>query len=148
MPRTRINTSAQAPGAFAAMRDFDKTVSKGIDPHLYELVKLCASQINGCAYCVDLHFQDARRQGETERRLHAVAVWQESPFFTARERAAVALTEAVTLVADTHVPDPVWEQAEAQFSQAELAHLVMAIAAINSWNRIAVSSRMTPPRRT
>jgi AhpD family alkylhydroperoxidase len=112
-----------------------------LDPQLLELVKLRASQINGCAYCVDMHTKDARARGETEQRLYAVVVWREAPFFTQRERAALAWTEAVTLVSRDQVPDDVFEIARKQFSDKELVDLTMAIVAINGWNRLAISFR-------
>ena len=108
---------------------------------LLELAKLRASQINGCAYCVDMHSKDLRALGESEQRLYAVVVWHEAPFFNDRERAALAWTEAVTLVSETGVPDDVYENARSQFSERELVDLTMAVIAINGWNRLAVSFR-------
>jgi AhpD family alkylhydroperoxidase len=108
------------------------------------LVKLRASQINGCAYCLDMHWPHARAQGESELRLSQLAAWRESPYFDDRERAALALTEAVTHVSSTHAPDDVWEEAARHFDADELAHLLFAIAAINVWNRVAVSARSVP----
>ena len=113
----------------------------GLETSLLELVKLRASQMNGCAYCVDMHTKDARVHGETEQRLYAVAVWQEAPFFSKRERAALAWTEAVTLVSHDHVPEDVYELARREFSEKELVDLTMAVIAINGWNRLAVSFR-------
>ena len=113
----------------------------GLDPQLLELVKLRASQINGYADCVDMHTKDARARGETEQRLYAVVVWREAPFFTQRERAALAWTEAVALVSRDQVPDDVFEIARKQFSDKELVDLTMAIVAINGWNRLAISFR-------
>ncbi len=118
--------------------------SCGLEPRLLELIKLRASQINGCAYCVDMHTKDARALGETEQRLHAVVAWRETPFFSERERAALAWTEAVTLVGSSHVPDEVFALARQQFSEKELVDLTMAVIAINSWNRLAVSFRTVP----
>ncbi|MDB6153591.1 MAG: alkylhydroperoxidase like protein AhpD family [Chthoniobacteraceae bacterium] len=118
--------------------------SLGLEPPLLELVKLRASQINGCAYCIDLHTREAHAAGESQRRLHLVAAWHETHFFSARERAALAWTEAVTLVAETHVPDEVFEQASQQFSETELVNLTLAIISINGWNRLAVSFRRGP----
>jgi AhpD family alkylhydroperoxidase len=112
-----------------------------LEKQLLELAKLRASQINGCAYCVDMHSKDLRALGETEQRLYAVVVWREAPFFSNRERAALAWTEAVTLVSETGVPDNVYENARSQFSEKELVDLTMAIIAINGWNRLAVSFR-------
>jgi AhpD family alkylhydroperoxidase len=113
----------------------------GLDRPLLELVKLRASQVNGCAYCVDMHTKDARANGETEQRLYAVVVWREAPFFTERERAALAWTEALTLVSQEQVPDNVFEIARKEFSDKELVDLTMAVIAINGWNRLAISFR-------
>ncbi|MFB9631145.1 carboxymuconolactone decarboxylase family protein [Nonomuraea helvata] len=113
-------------------------------PLLY-LVQLRASQINGCVYCVDVHSADARQAGESDARLHSVAVWRESPFFTEQERAALAYTEAATRLSADDVTDEIWEQAAAHFAEKELAALIVAVATINFWNRLAVSTRMTPP---
>jgi AhpD family alkylhydroperoxidase len=115
-----------------------------LERSLIELVKVRASQINGCAYCVDMHTKDARAQGETEQRLYAVAVWEETPFFTERERAALAWTEAVTLIGQGHVPDDVYQQAHRNFGEKELVDLTLAIIAINGWNRLAISFRTVP----
>ena len=113
-----------------------------LDPRLRELVNLRASILNGCAYCIDMHTKIARRAGESEQRLHAIAAWHETPFFDDRERAALALTDAVTLIADEHVARDVWEEASAHFPTEELAQLVWAITVINAWNRIAITTRM------
>ena len=113
----------------------------GLERGLLELVKLRASQINGCAYCVDMHTKDARANGETEQRLYAVVVWREAPFFTERERAALAWTEAVTLVSREQVPENIFEFARKEFSDKELVDLTMAVIAINGWNRLAISFR-------
>ncbi|MCC7496623.1 MAG: carboxymuconolactone decarboxylase family protein [Bryobacterales bacterium] len=138
----RCNYQKVAPGALEAMLAVERYArSSGLEMKLLELVKLRASQINGCAYCVDMHTKDARVEGETEQRLYAVAVWEEAPFFTARERAALAWTEAVTLVSRDHVPDAVYEAARREFSEKELVDLTMAVIAINGWNRLAVSFR-------
>jgi AhpD family alkylhydroperoxidase len=117
-----------------------------LDPRLRELVNLRVSIINGCAYCIDMHTKNARRAGESERRLYAVAAWHEAPFFDDRERAALALTDAVTLISDGHVPRDVWDEASAQFEPDELAQLVWAITVMNAWNRIAITTRMAPAR--
>ncbi len=138
----RIDYREVAPAALAAMREVQRYVDhSGLDKKLLELVKLRASQINGCAYCVDMHSKDARVLGETEQRLYAVAVWREAPFFSERERAALGWTEAVTLVSTSGVPDDVYQLARKQFSEKELVDLTMAIIAINGWNRLAVSFR-------
>lgn len=113
----------------------------GIDPTLYELIKIRASQINGCAFCLDMHTQDARAAGETEARLNLVAAWREAPYYSDEERAALALTESLTLVAETHVPDDVWHAAAAVFDPEALAQVVMAIVVINGWNRMMIASR-------
>jgi len=112
-----------------------------LEPSLLELIKVRASQINGCAYCVDMHTKDARAAGETEQRLYAVAVWEEAPFFTERERAALAWTEALTVVSQGHAPDGVYKIAREHFNEKELVDLTMAIVAINGWNRLAVGFR-------
>ncbi|MFD7240641.1 carboxymuconolactone decarboxylase family protein [Streptomyces massasporeus] len=115
-----------------------------LEPELLELVRIRASQINGCAFCLDLHTRDARGQGETEQRLHTLAAWRETPFFTERERAALALTEAVTLVHDGRVPDAVYAEAAAVFDENQIAALIWAATVINAYNRIAISTRMVP----
>ena len=116
----------------------------GLEHSLLELVKTRASQINGCAFCLDMHTKDARAAGETEQRLYALSAWQETPFFTDRERAALAWTEAVTRVADTHVPDDVFDLVRQQFTEKELADLTLAIVTINGWNRLSVAFRKVP----
>lgn len=144
VPQPRISVPAEAPDAYRALIAFSRTVDEQVDPILGGLIKLRASQLNGCSLCVDMHTRESLKGGEDERRLFAVTAWHESPFFTARERAALELTESITLVSETHVPDEVWERAEKEFSPAEMAHLVLAIAAINSLNRLAISSRTVP----
>jgi AhpD family alkylhydroperoxidase len=116
----------------------------GLEPALLDLVKLRASQINGCAYCIDMHTKDARARGETEQRLYALTAWREAPFFTEPERAALTWAEAVTEVAATHVPDDVYELARLHFRDKELVDLTLAVVAINSWNRLAISFRKVP----
>ncbi|MEU0897121.1 carboxymuconolactone decarboxylase family protein [Streptomyces massasporeus] len=115
-----------------------------LEPELLELIRIRASQINGCAFCLDLHTRDARGQGETEQRLHTLAAWRETPFFTERERAALALTEAVTLVHDGRVPDAVYAEAAEVFDENQIAALIWAATVINAYNRIAISTRMVP----
>lgn len=138
----RLNYGKAAPGATEAMSALETYVRRsGLESSLIELVKLRASQINGCAYCIDMHTKDARAAGETEQRLYALSAWEETPFYSARERAALAWAEAVTLVADGHVPDAVYEQARAQFDEKELVDLTVAVIAINGWNRLAISFR-------
>jgi AhpD family alkylhydroperoxidase len=116
----------------------------GLDQKLIHLLKLRASQINGCAYCIDMHSLDARAAGETEQRLYALNAWRETPFFDARERAALAWIEAITLVAETHVPDAVFDEVRAHFSEQETVDLMWVAAAINAWNRVAISMRALP----
>ena len=135
----RLDFYKASPEAMKALMALEIAVSKlGIEPALQELVRLRASQINGCAFCVDLHTSDARKKGETERRLYAVSVWRETPFFTPRERAALAWTEAVTRVADTHVPDADYEALLAHFNEVESVNLTLAIGLINTWNRLEI----------
>ena len=141
----RLDYMKRAPGGVAALRQLETYVrGSGLEPTLLELVKLRASQINGCAYCIDMHTKDARAHGETEQRLYALNAWRETPFYTDRERAALAWTEAVTLVSETHIPDDVYEQARQQFSEQELAYLTLAVIAINGWNRLAIGFRTVP----
>ncbi|HEY8026326.1 MAG TPA: carboxymuconolactone decarboxylase family protein [Burkholderiaceae bacterium] len=143
--KTRADFYHASPDALKAMIALEVAVTKlGLEQPLIELIKLRASQINGCAFCVDMHTTDARKGGETERRLHNVSVWRETPFFTERERAALAWTEALTRLADTHAPDADYEMAAAQFSDKEMVDLTLAINAINSWNRFGVGFRKMP----
>ncbi|HTV02198.1 MAG TPA: carboxymuconolactone decarboxylase family protein [Luteitalea sp.] len=118
--------------------------ASGLDHSLGELVKIRASQINGCAYCIDMHTTDARALGETEQRIYALSAWRETPFFTPRERAALAWTESVTLLSQTHVPDEVYDEVRAQFEEKDLVSLTWAVVAINAWNRLAISFRNVP----
>ncbi|MGY2281535.1 carboxymuconolactone decarboxylase family protein [Pseudomonas monsensis] len=136
------NASPKAMKAMIAMEALTSHLS--IEQPLLQLIRIRASQLNGCAFCTDMHSVDARRAGESDRRLYAIAVWRDSGFFNPRERAALAWTEAVTLLAESHVPDEVYQQAEAQMSEAELVDLTIAVTTINSWNRLAVSFRQTP----
>ena len=116
----------------------DYSQNCGLEPSLLDLIKLRASQINGCAYCVDMHSKDARTGGETEQRLYNLSVWRETSYYTDRERAALAFTEAVTLIADQRVPDEIYEQARQQFSNEEMVKLMIAIVTINAWNRFTI----------
>lgn len=145
----RINIHSVDPGAYKGILAIEKYVREsGLEPALYELVKIRASQMNGCAYCLDMHTQDALKMGEAIRRVNILAAWREAPsFFTARERAALALTEAVTNIGEEGVPDQVWTAAAEQFSEKELVHLLMAISAINVWNRLAVATRQDLPEK-
>ncbi|MGH8127769.1 MAG: carboxymuconolactone decarboxylase family protein [Gammaproteobacteria bacterium] len=125
-----------------AMRDLETHLHDcGLEAPLLELVKMRASQINGCAYCLDMHSKDARAAGETEQRLYVLDAWREAPLYTERERAALEWTETVTRVADTHVPDEVYEHVKQHFNEQELVNLTLAVVAINGWNRLAISSR-------
>ncbi|SRR5579871_1636879 len=141
----RINYRKVAPGALQAMLGLEECVRQsGLDHVLLDLIKTRASQLNGCAYCIDMHTKDARARGESEQRLYALAAWRETPFFGPRERAALAWTETVTLIADGHAPDDVYEEARRSFSEKELVDLTLAIVAINGWNRLAISMRTVP----
>jgi len=140
----RITYAQAAPGALGAMMSLERYVREsGLEHSLLHLIKLRASQINGCAYCIDMHSKDARALGDTEQRLYALSAWREAPFFTDRERAALAWTEALTLISQNGVPDEVYEEAKEQFTEKELVDLTLAIVAINGWNRLAISFR--PP---
>jgi AhpD family alkylhydroperoxidase len=141
-PHTRFSLAEAAPDSYRAMIKLDGSIK--LAPQLYELVKVRASQINGCAYCVDMHTRDARKGGETERRVYGVTAWRESPFFTERERAAFAVCDAITLLPQDGLPDDVYEAARDHFDDEELAQLIFACVVINSWNRIAVSTHMVP----
>lgn len=141
----RIETDAVAPDGIKAMLGLESYVrSCGLEHALLELVKLRASQINGCAFCIDMHTKDARAHGETEQRLYTLAAWRETPFFTDRERAALAWTESVTNVSKTEVPDDIYESVRQHFNEKELVDLTLAIVAINGWNRLAVGFRKVP----
>lgn len=138
----RLDFYKASPDAAKAMLALEAAVkSLGLEPGLLELVKLRASQINGCAYCVDMHSRDARKYGESERRLYALTVWREAPFFTERERAALAWTEALTRISETRAPDADYEWLSSQFTERERVDLTLAINAINSWNRLAIGFR-------
>ncbi|MGE8485131.1 MAG: carboxymuconolactone decarboxylase family protein [Pseudomonas sp.] len=141
----RLDYYSASPTAMKAMIAMEAlTRDLSIEPALLNLIKIRASQLNGCAFCTDMHSVDARRIGETDRRLYAIVVWRDSGFFSPRERAALAWTEAVTLLAQSHVPDDVYALAREQFGEGELVDLTMAVSTINSWNRLAVSFRQTP----
>ncbi len=146
----RLDFDARAPGFSRAMAHLDKAATKELDKvdfdhRLRELVRIRASQLNGCAYCIDMHTKDARAIGETEQRIFALPAWAETPYFTSRERAALAFTEAVTLLAATHVPGEAYEQVAAEFAPDEIAALVGLITTINAWNAISVSTRAWVP---
>ncbi len=141
----RLSYSKAAPEGTAILSQLETYIRNcGLEPELIELVKLRASQINGCAYCIDMHTKDARTHGESEQRLYTVSAWREAPFYSERERAALTWAEAVTKISDDQVPDEVYEQVRQHFSEKELVDLTLALIAINSWNRLAISFR-TPP---
>ncbi len=141
----RLDYSKAAPGAVQAMYKLQKFVEdSSLEKSLLELVKTRVSQINGCAFCIDMHTKDARANGETEQRLYALNAWRETPFYTKRECAAPAWAETVTLVSQTHVPDEDFESVRAEFSEEEIVKLTMAIITINGWNRLAISFREIP----
>jgi AhpD family alkylhydroperoxidase len=141
----RLNFYQAGPDAMKAMGALEQRIAKcALEKPLVELVRLRASQINGCAYCIDLHAADALKAGEDPRRLATLSVWHETPFFSDRERAALAWTEAVTRVADSHVPDAVWEQVRPQFTPEETVDLTLLVATINAWNRFAIAFRKLP----
>lgn len=143
--QTRLNFFAAGPEATKVLSGLEQHMARtGIEKTLLELVRLRASQINGCAFCIDKHAADAGKAGESGRRLASLAVWRETPFFNDRERAALEWTESVTLVADTHVPDDVWERVSPHFSPAELVDLTLLIASVNAWNRFAIAFRKLP----
>lgn len=141
----RLDYSKVAPGSVQAMYKLEKFVEEsGLERSLLELVKTRVSQINGCAYCIDMHTKDARALGESEQRLYALSAWRETPFYTDRERAALAWAEAITLISQSHASDEEFEAARAQFSEEELVKLTLAVITINGWNRLAIAFRETP----
>lgn len=145
MSEERLVLREVTPELYRAYLRFDQAVRARVDPVVNELVKIRVSQINCCAFCLDMHTREARAAGEQEQRLHLLAAWSESDLFSPREGAALRLAEAITLLAEGHVPDEIWREAERHFSDEELAGLVMAVVAINGWNRIAISSRTPVP---
>jgi AhpD family alkylhydroperoxidase len=146
--KPRLNPYQAAPVAMKALAALEAHVAdSGLDPKLMELVKIRASQINGCAFCLHMHTRDARAQGESEERIYLLDAWRESPLYSAHERAALAWTEAVTLVSQTHVPDAVYEEVRAEFEPEELVKLTLLIATINAWNRFAISFRSIHPAK-
>jgi AhpD family alkylhydroperoxidase len=139
---TRLDYQKAFPEGLQGMLHLEAILRRsGLEPSLYELVKIRASQLNGCAYCIDMHTKDARAKGETEQRIYALSAWHEGPFFTERERAALAWTEAITNIQNGHASEDVYAQARLQFSEEELVKLTFAITQINSWNRIAIAFR-------
>lgn len=144
--KPRMNYYQAAPDTLKALiAVYDQIKASGLEQSLIELVKTRASQINGCAFCINMHTEDARKRGETEQRLYLLNAWRESPLYTDRERAALAWTEAVTLISETHAPDDIYEQVRAQFSEQETVNLTTLIGTINAWNRIAISFRAVHP---
>lgn len=143
----RLPLAKLAPEFYKAMIGVDAAARKGLDPILVDLIKIRASQINHCAFCIHMHTTDARKAGETEERINLLSAWEEAAgFFTEKERAALALTEAVTVLTDGFVPDEVYERAAPHFEEAELAQVIALIATINTWNRIGVTTRLAPGR--
>jgi AhpD family alkylhydroperoxidase len=141
----RLDFQKVAPQGYRAMAGLEAYIrNSGLEPGLLDLVKLRASQINGCAYCIDMHSKDARAGGETEQRLYGLTAWSETPFYTERERAALKWTEAMTLISETHAPDDVYEEVRRHFSEVEIVSLTMAIVTINGWNRLALGFRTVP----
>ena len=145
MMEQRINYTKTAPEAYQVLIKLESYLRKtSLEPDLVELVKLRSSQINGCAYCIDMHTKDARSRGESEQRLYGVTAWRETPFYSSRERAALAWAESVTKISDNQVPDEIYNFAREHFTEKELVDLTMAVIAINAWNRLAISFH-TPP---
>ncbi len=143
--KARINYGSVAAGVYEAMDALDRySAACGLEEGLLHLVRLRASQLNGCAYCLDMHWKDLRALGETEQRLYSLDAWRECPYYTERERAALAWTEAVTQIANGHAADEVHAEARAHFNEKELADLTLAIAAINAWNRLSIAARLVP----
>lgn len=146
--KPRLNPYQAAPGVMKAMMALEEKVAcSTLEPSLVELVKIRASQINGCAFCLHMHTRDARAKGEQEERIYLLDAWRESPLFSERERAALCWTEAVTLVSQTHVPDEVYDRARKQFSEEDLVRLTLLVTTINAWNRFAVSFRSIHPTK-
>jgi AhpD family alkylhydroperoxidase len=149
MAQERLSAAKIAPDGYKALRGVESYIRQcGLEQPLIELVKMRASQINGCAYCLDMHSRDARRGGESEQRLYVLDAWEETSLYTPRERAALAWTEAVTRIADTHAPDGVYSALHPHFSEKKIADLTILIGMINLWNRIAIGFRNQPPAGT
>ena len=143
--QSRFEGAKVAPGSYKAMLGLEAYLHQsGLEIPLLHLIKLRASQINGCAYCIDMHWKDLRAIGENEQRLYGLDAWREAPYYSDRERAALAWTEAVTLITAGHVPDEIYEEVRPHFSEKDLADLTLAVAAINAWNRLAIASRAVP----
>jgi AhpD family alkylhydroperoxidase len=155
MTEPRIKYPTVAPGGYAAMLALEKYIHDcGLEEGLVHLVKMRASQINGCAYCLDMHSKDLRALGESEQRIYLLDAWEESPFYSERERAGLAWTDALTRITDGHVPDDVYERVRAHFSEKELVDLTLVVTTINAWNRLSIAMRSVPgsyeprPRRS
>lgn len=143
--KIRFDYTKVQPEAFQTLLKLEGYVKKsGLDHTLLELIKIRASQINGCAFCLDMHTKDARAMGETEQRLYMLNAWREAPFYTEAERAAIALTEAVTKISEAGVPQELYEQVRKHFDEGQFTNIIMVINAINCWNRIAISTGMVP----
>jgi len=143
-----MNFFQAAPESIKALTAVETQIqSSGLEQSLIELVRTRASQINGCAFCINMHTQDARKHGETEQRLYLLNAWREAPLYTDRERAALAWTEAVTLITETHAPDNTYEELRRHFSEAEAANLTVLIGTINAWNRLSIAFRAVPPAK-
>ena len=141
----RIKITSANPGAYKAMFGLETYLGQcGLDKNLLDLLRFRVSQINGCAFCLDMHWKELRAAGETEQRLYGLDAWRESPYYSDRERAALAWAEAVTLVTDGHVPDEVFEEAHRHFNDEEMANLTLAVVAINGWNRLNIAFRTVP----
>jgi len=141
----RMQMNVVNPQGYQAMLGLEQYLhASTIDKKLLELIKIRASQINGCAFCLEMHTKDARKIGETEQRIYLLSAWREAPYYTPQERSVLALTEAITVITDNHVPDDVYQEAAEHYSQKELADIIMAIITINAWNRIAISTLMMP----
>lgn len=140
----RVDYRKASPEGFRAMMALENHIKSAVEPALLHLVKLRASQINGCAFCIDMHWREARASGESEHRLYRLSAWRESPDYSEREQAALAWTEALTLIAATHAPEEDFERAHSQFNEKELVDLTWAVSAINSWNRVAIAFRVPP----
>ena len=144
--KPRLHYAKHAPGVYEAMDALDQYLAKadGVDEKLLHLVRLRASQLNGCAYCIDMHWKDLRALGESEQRLASLDAWRECPYYSDRERAALEWTEAVTRIADGHAPDAVYEGVRPHFGERELCDLTLAVATINAWNRLSIAARLVP----